>query len=150
MTRILSVAALLLLTGCAAIPSARITSDPCCITPTEAVLQAAASAPRGVQGVFAMRVTAFGRQNDILYLNSEADYRDQRNLTVVIPPNVQRDFSDYFGTDYVTKLKGQTVRVTGEAKRVRIDFTAGGQPTGKYYYQTHVQLDDAKKLQLVP
>ena len=32
------------------------------------------------------------------------------------------------------------------SRRVRVDFTTNGRPTGKYYYQTHVQLGSAERL----
>ena len=55
---------------------------PAWIDPSSAV-QLAAAAPRdGVTGVFAMTVRAVGRDERGVYLNSERDYRDQRNLTV--------------------------------------------------------------------
>jgi len=35
------------------------------------------------------------------------------------------------------------------AVRTRIDFTSGGRPTGKYYYQTHVVVTDPAQIALV-
>ena len=48
-----------------------------------------------------------------------------------------------------TALQGRTIRVDGEARRVRIDFLAGGRPTGKYYYQTHVVIERGEQLRSV-
>ena len=51
------------------------------ITPAEAIRRAAEAAPRGVEGRFTFTVKATGRaEGNRLFLNSEADYRDQRNI----------------------------------------------------------------------
>jgi len=39
-----------------------------------------------------------------------------------------------------------TIATSGTARRERIDFTANGAPTGKYYYQTHVRVSDAAQI----
>src|SRR5205085_1522443 len=60
-------------------------TDP--VAPAEAVQLAAAVAPdHGIQGTFLLTVRASGvdKQRKQVFLNSELDYRDQRNLTLVI------------------------------------------------------------------
>jgi len=39
-------------------------------------------------------------------------------------------------------LIGRKIYVRGQARTVRIDFTVDAQPSGKYYYQTHVLVSD--------
>jgi len=79
----------------------------------------AAALTPALLGVPALAGCAPGRQGSRLYLNSD------------------------------TALQGRTIRVDGEARRVRIDFLAGGRPTGKYYYQTHVVIERGEQLRSV-
>lgn len=119
------------------------------ITPQQAIERAAEAAPASVKGVFVMDVHATGRQNGNLYLNSQADYRDQRNLTIAIAPDVATTLQTKFGEVPDTFLVGKRIAVTGEAKRVTIWFLWNGVPTEKYYYQTHVELTAADQLQIL-
>lgn len=116
------------------------------ITPPQAVLLAANAAPRGVQATFAMKVQATGTQDGRSFLNSELDYRDQRNLTVVLNSRAAQQLRERLGADPLVALKGRNILVTGLAIRTKIHFIANGTPTGKYYYQTHVNVTDASQL----
>lgn len=106
--------------------------------PMEAILKAADVAPAPVSGVFDLTVRAAGFDRGTLYLNSEADYRDQRNLTISIRPTALAALQKRFGSELVARFKGHRILVLGQARRVRIDFIEDGKPSGKYYYQTHV------------
>ncbi len=119
------------------------------ISPSEAIQSAAAAAPRSVQGQFALRVTGVGRQDGNIYLNSETDYRDQRNLTIAILPSAIEPLAQRYGSDADVFLIGKRIVVTGAARRTQIDFTDNGRPTGKYYYQTHVRVGDADQISVV-
>lgn len=118
------------------------------IDPAEAIQSAATAAPQAVRGRFAMRVRAVGRRDGNIYLNSEQDYRDQRNLTVTIRPSAINALAERFGEQADRFLIGKRIVVDGEARRVQIDFTHNGQPTGKYYYQTHVDVREASQLSI--
>lgn len=142
---ILSVAAVVGLSACG--PLHRLSSD--LISPTEAIISAATAAPRPVPGRFTIRVTSTGRQDGNIYLNSEADYRDQRNLTVAIRAPAIGELAARYGMEADAYLVGKRVVVQGLARRVRIDFTHNGQPTDKYYYQTHVDVFDADQLTIL-
>lgn len=109
-------------------------------------MNAAAVAPEGVNGIFEMQVRNIGRQNGILYLNSESDYRDPRCLTIVVPPATADALSQRFGADVDRHLAGKTIAVRGTARRVRIHFYSNGKMTEKYYYQTHLDLKAARHL----
>jgi len=119
------------------------------LLPSEAISKAADAAPGGVVAVYDMSVRRADLDNGTLYLNSEVDYRDQRNLTVSIPARALPRLRKALGEDLESRLKGQRILVLGKARRVRIDFTSSGRPTGKYYYQTHVLLTDPAQLQIV-
>ena len=101
-------------------------------------MAAAETAPKGVSGVFEMHIKGTGRQGGTIYLNSETDYRDQRCLTLAIHRSAIPGFVQKFGADPDTYLKNKMVRVSGEARRVKIWFNSNGKRTKSYYYQTHV------------
>jgi len=121
------------------------------IEPTEAIIAAAEAAMsrRSVPGVFEIRVRATGRQDGLLYLNSELDYRDQRSLTVAITPMAERALKDRFGPDLESALMGKRIQVTGAAQRVTIWFYCDGKRTEKYYFQTHVPVSNAEQIKVV-
>ncbi len=119
------------------------------ITPRQAIERAADAAPAGVDGVFDVNVRATGHQDGIIYLNSENDYRDQRNLTVDIPPAAAAALQAKYGESPETFFKGKHLAVTGQAKRVTIWFSCHGVQTEKYYYQTHVEVADPSQLQVL-
>ncbi len=83
------------------------------IEPREAILAAADAAPRSVPGIFAMRVAATGRVGGRVYLNSEADYRDQRNLSIAIAPAAARDLARRHGAEPDVFFRGQGDRGAG-------------------------------------
>ncbi|MEG3169870.1 hypothetical protein U1737_16890 [Sphingomonas sp. LB3N6] len=139
--RIVALAVLAALAGCA---TPQISRD--AVVPMVAIERAAALAPGAYPGVFVMTVRASGRQGSSLYLNSESDYRDPRNLSLEVRPIAQAQLESRLGTPVDTALQGRTIHVDGEARRVRINFTYDGRPTGKYYYQTHVVIERGEQL----
>ncbi len=118
------------------------------IEPSKAVQLAAASPDKGVDGVFYMTVKATG-MTDRLHLNSEIDYRDQRNLSIAVEPAAARELAEALGAPPQFALKDKRILVIGTAKRARIVFTAGGRPTDKYYYQTHVLVTKASQIKVL-
>ena len=134
-------------TSCATTaPPTASASSPAWITPEQAILLAANAAPRGAPGTFAMKVQATGTQNNQIYLNSQQDYRDQRNLTVALTPSAAEQLRARLGADPLTAMKGRTILVTGDAIRTKIYFVADGKMTDKYYYQTHVNVREAGQI----
>ena len=115
------------------------------LSPEQAVMNAAAS-PQGTSGIFEMPVRAAGRADGQLYLNSELDYRDPRNLSIDIAPAIEAVLTLRFGANPETYLIGKTIAVRGVARKTRINFTFDGRPTGKYYFQTHLRLRRAEDL----
>ncbi|MCU6434669.1 hypothetical protein LPB67_12905 [Undibacterium sp. Jales W-56] len=115
------------------------------ISPVEAI-QLAAAAPNGVAGTFALRVKATGMQDNRVYLNSESDYRDQRNLSIEITPEAAAKMTKLLGADPLVELKGKQLRVVGTARRVTVYFFIDGKRTDKYYYQTHVLVSDPTQI----
>jgi len=139
----------LALCGCAVTPTSperAAAGSAAPLTPAQAVVMAAEAAPEGVEGVFELEVRGSGRDAFRSFLNSEADYRDQRCLTIALAPAAAAGLRERLGGDPVELLRGRRILVSGTARRVRIDFTANGRPTGKYSFQTHVQVDDATQV----
>ena len=93
-----------------------------------------------------MTVQATGTQDGQVYLNSELDYRDQRNLTVALSPIAAMHLHARLGADLLIALKGRDIVVTGAARRVQIFFFADGRRSDKYYYQTHVNVTSAEQV----
>lgn len=118
------------------------------ITPRQAIEKAADAAPLGVDGTFDMLIRGSGHQDGYTYLNSEDDYRDQRNLTVAIPPGVASALKALYGEAPETYFKGKHIQVSGQAMRVKILFFCSCGESDKYYYQTHVALTDPNQLQV--
>jgi hypothetical protein len=124
-------------------------TTPRVLSPVEAVIgaaEAATTSRRVLRGVFEMQVRAAGRQDSLLYLNSETDYRDQRSLTIAITPAVERALREKFGSNIEGQFVGKRIRVTGSAQRITIWFSCYGKKTDKYYYQTHVPVFNLEQL----
>ena len=115
----------------------------------EAVM-AAADQPGGYLGRVAFSVRAIGWDGGRLFLNSEEDYRDPRNLSVVVGPQVAHEALELLGGE-AGALQRKLVVATGQFKRVRVEFLdAKERPTGKYYYQTHLAIGSLNQLRVVP
>ncbi len=132
-------------------PSAALAAGVGEIAPAEAIMRAAdaATAKKGVRAVFAMPVRRAQKVGKLFFLNSEADYRDQRNLSIEIGKDAYRVLRQRFGKDLSKVFVGQNVRVYGLARRVRIGFGINGRPTRLYYYQTHVFVSDPAQIEVV-
>lgn len=124
--------------------------EPEIIRPKEAIMLAADIAPGGLAGVFEMRVKGTGRDGDYIFLNSESDYRDQRSLNVAVHPRATEEFAlANNGLSPDVSLAGKLIRVSGEARRVKIVFLCSGKQTEKYYYQTQVFVLDMDQIEIV-
>jgi Tfp pilus assembly protein PilF len=120
------------------------------IPPLPAVLFAADAAPDGTMGIFGFEVVATGRKNGEVFLNSEPDYRDQRNLTVSFSADSAAAFRKQHGQDPDVAFKGKRITVVGEARRVKIHFIANGKLTEKFYYQTHIEVTEPWQVTVAP
>lgn len=117
------------------------------IEPVEAVRMANEDPEYGIRGEFVMTVRALDSYPERSFLNSESDYRDQRNLTIRMPTSMLPELEEHLGLPF-DDLKGRQLVIAGVAKRARIDFVSDGRPTGKYYYQTHVSVDSPTQIRL--
>jgi hypothetical protein len=117
--------------------------------PEEAVMKAASAAPGFISAVFDFTVRGAAQVGPDFFLNSEQDYRDQRNISAALSSDVQRQLRNSFGDDLSKYFLGHHLLVVGPAKRVQIDFIGDdGKPSGKYYYQTHIAVVNPDQLDL--
>ncbi|MBH0027394.1 MULTISPECIES: hypothetical protein [unclassified Pseudoalteromonas] len=108
------------------------------------------SAPQGVSGTFKFYIKTAGSQYGDVFLNTENDYRDRRAITISIDSKVAAKLTEKYGQSAETFFIDKTIEVTGEAKRVTIDFLSKGRKTNKYYYQTHVDVNSVDQIRIVP
>ncbi|MES2904433.1 MAG: hypothetical protein V4696_09640 [Pseudomonadota bacterium] len=146
--RSLLLPAFLILAACQTAPPPRFAGGQV-IEPALAVMAAADAAPRGYAGRFGFVVRRADMVGPRLFLNSYPDYRDQRNLSVAIAPAVLVTLRARHGNDLRSAFMGRSILVDGEARRERIDFTVGGRPSGKYYFQTHVAVTRPEQIRIV-
>lgn len=144
-------AGVFMLTGCSVTSNQPATGHAVTASDTmEIIRHAAASAPAGVTGEYVLNIKAAGKQGPVVYLNTELDYRDQRNVTVALHPNIIPLLKAQYGVTPEEFFIGKTIRVKGDAQRVRIDFiNAQRQPSGKYYFQTHIRVADIAQIEAV-
>lgn len=97
-----------------------------------------AIAPQGLKGEFVLSIKNSGKQSGRIYLNTQEDYRDRRNITVTLEPSFQQAFKAKHDIDIRSHFEGQKLLVRGEAKRMKVWFFSQGKRTEKYYFQTHI------------
>lgn len=136
----------LLLTGCASQSPFPETAN----RPQQVISMAAEAAPQAVLATVAMQVQAVGNQQGITYLNSESDYRDQRNISIAISPAALIKVEAIFGGELTKVATGKRILVSGSAKRVTIwFFDSNGKRSDKYYYQTQIFVSDPAQIQII-
>jgi hypothetical protein len=146
--RILSLALIGVLSGCASKKDANIAYDT--ISPIQAIEKAAEASPKGIRGFFELRVKATGKPKNIVFLNSELDYRDPRNISIAISPKVAESFMKKYGETPELFLKNKRIIVYGEVRKVKISFGCNGKRNkNQYYYQTHVRVGSLSQILIV-
>lgn len=140
---------IILLTGCTA-SNQYSTTDTFPATDTIQLIGAAAEAsPKGVPGEFMFTIKASGKQRDIIYLNTELDYRDQRNITIAISTDVANYIEQQYQQTALDYYLNKEIKVKGIAQRVQIFFISNGQMSDKYYYQTHIRVSSPEQIEVV-
>lgn len=136
----------LLLTGCASQSPSQQTAN----SPQQVISMAAEAAPQPVSTTVELQVQAVGNQHGITYLNSESDYRDQRNVSIAISPEAKIKVETIFGGELSKVAIGKHILVKGAAKRVTIwFFDNDGQRSDKYYYQTQIFVSNSAQIQII-
>jgi len=143
------IALALLLSGCA--DSLLVTTDTISATTDtmRVIEQAAEAAPYGVTGNFSLTIKAAAKPGEIVYLNTELDYRDRRCITIALSPEIASHIEQQYGVTAQEYYLGKKIQVNGTAKQVKIWFFERGKRTDKYYYQTHIQIMRPKQIEVL-
>lgn len=148
MIRILSLVFIGALSGCAS--TTKIEDISKYISPMQAIEKAAEAAPKGIKGFFELHVKASGKPRKVVFLNSELDYRDPRNISIAIHPKVIESFKEKYGEVPDVYLMDKKIIVYGEARKVKISFGCNGEKNeNKYYYQTHIRVGSLSQIHIV-
>jgi len=136
----------LLLTACASKNSLNQTSN------TSDIMQiielAEEKAPEGVEGPFTMDILSTGRHGDI-FLNSQLDYRDRRNLTVTINEETAKRLSEVYGSPPEVYFLNKKVKIDGSAYRAKIWFYVNDKPTEEYSFQTRIYVTSPDQIKVI-
>jgi len=117
------------------------------LTARDAIELSESAAPRNAPGVFSVFIKASGNVNKLIYLNTELDYRDRRNVSIVLLPEFQKAFLKKYGISAEEMLMNKNIKVNSFATRTKIVFSYRGQPTSKYYFQTHIPVRHLKQIE---
>lgn len=110
-------------------------------------------APQAITGKFILTIknTDVCGQNGNVCLNTQLDYRDQRAVTVVIPRGFVRAMTQMHGEHPEKFFENKRIEVRGAAKRQKIIFFhKNGEPSEKYYYQTHILPERPETIRVIP
>ena len=111
--------------------------------------QAAEVAPEGVEGEFFVHIQATGQQKLHVFLNTQLDYRDRRNLTIDIAPKAVKQLYEIYDESPHTYLLDKNIIVKGLAQQVKIYIFVDGKKLSKYYYQTHIRVNSPEQIVVV-
>lgn len=139
MKKLLLASAFLVLGGCASTSSSTTTDGTGFSDTMEIIRTASAQAPAVVTGDYTLFVKAIGQKRGAVFLNTELDYRDQRNVTIVVPKWMlpKMGIENFHAIE--AKFLHQAIRVHGDAMRTKIYLMNGDEPSDTYYYQTHIE-----------
>jgi hypothetical protein len=86
-------------------------------------------APVGVRGTFRLPIKAAGIKSGAIFLNTELDYRDRRNISAALDPKIINALTKEYGASPDSYFLGKTIEITGEANRMRINFSSNSRVT---------------------
>ena len=118
------------------------------LTARDAIELSEAAAPEGVSGIYSLLIKQHGYQRDTLYLNTQSDYRDRRNVSLAVPKQVQEQFIELHKKTIEQAVLNKSILVYGKAHREKIWFFKQGKRSEKYYFQTHINITDATQIKL--
>tara|TARA_R110000787_G_scaffold264849_3_gene370791 strand:- start:198 stop:641 length:444 start_codon:yes stop_codon:yes gene_type:complete len=126
-----------------------VTSNPVSTDVMRLIEQTEANAPGGVKGTFQFSIKASGIERNVVYLNTELDYRDRRNFTVALHPKTIEAFTKKYGSSPDAYFINKNIEVTGEAKQTKVWFFSNGMRTKKYYFQTHIRVKSINQIKVL-
>ncbi len=105
--------------------------------------------PEGVRGTFQLPIKASGTQRGMVYLNTDLDYRDPKNITVALFPATIDAFAETYGASPDSYFIDKTIEVTGKVERIKIYTYKNGKRTKKYYFQTHIKVNSIEQIKVL-
>lgn len=135
---------ILLLASCSTAPPQVTTSE---ISEIEQIIALASN--ENIQGSFTIPIKAVGKQRGVTFLNSETNYKDKKNISIVLSPKISESFEGTYDLNAITYWVGKTVKVSGTAERAKIWYYQQGKKTERYYFQTHIRVTSLDQLQVL-
>ncbi len=105
--------------------------------------------PEGVRGTFQIPIKASGSVRGIIYLNSDLDYREPSNISIVLSPVIVESVSNTYGSSPDLYFIDKTIEITGKVERVKVHYFKNGKRTKKYYFQTHIKVDSIDNIRVL-
>ena len=95
-----------------------------------------------------MTVESAAKVGSTLYLNSEDDYRDRKNLSIAVDMDIYDDLRRDIGGDPEVILDGKRIRVAGVAKATPIKRRNRSDDQVSYY-QTRIYVYDPRQIEVL-
>lgn len=130
-----------------ALMGATVATDVTPVEPAQAIALANA-APKGQAiGLFKMKIAAVGTSKKITFLNSNADYRSEGNLTFSLSQSSAAYLAQKAGVANVSALVGREIIVAGRIeKRQIVNVGADGRQIGHNRWAYSVRIDKPDQL----
>lgn len=116
------------------------------LTPLQAIKLTSESESNTASGSFEFKVKSVDQYQRMMFLNSESDSKDQRNITVAIRPNAISQLAEINDGEAGEWFMNKKIRVIGEAQRQKIWVLHRNLNTGQYYYQTKIYVKSAEQI----
>lgn len=105
--------------------------------------------PKSFETAGIFKVKATGNINGRIFLNTHYDYRDPRNITIVLSPDIATELEKKHKMSPEAYFLKKRVFVAGQLVQVKIWFSSNGKRSDKYYYQTHMRVTSMDDINLI-
>lgn len=134
---------------CACSSTQEVASKPQVTDIIQLIEQAKRRFPEGIRGTFQIPIKATGSQHDVVYLNSNLDYREPTNITLALAPFVIEAFTSTYKSSPELYFINKTLEVTGKVERIKIYMYENGKRTKRYYFQTHIRVTSIDQIKVL-
>ncbi|RLV60918.1 hypothetical protein D5018_04560 [Parashewanella curva] len=102
--------------------------------------------PKSVNGTFKLPIKSTALVGERVYLNTQNDYRDRRNISVEITPMLVFELDESYGTPPEKYFLNKLLEVKGEVKKIKIYVISDGKVTKDYYFQTLIKINSLNQI----
>jgi hypothetical protein len=134
---------------CACNSTPEVASKPKTTDIIQLIEQAKRRFPEGIRGTFQIPIKASASHNGVTYLNSNLDYREPSNITLVLAPATIELFAKTYHSSPDLYFKNKTLSVTGKVERIKIYQYKNNKRTKKYYSQTHIRITSIDQISVL-